>query len=119
MIFQWEDIQVGEQAFSVRKKINTMGKYSSNLISSIQNVTIPVSAWELISSDAPYRFKASIDVDGISETSIVFAAFSLSDQLSNNFTSGESEKNKLNFYAIEQPVSNIKIPNIVIFEVGV
>lgn len=116
MSLDWTNIADGEIASSVRKKINNLGQYASNLITVIDNTTIPVSAWLSDTTHAPLAFKATISVAGVNTTDLAVVLFSQTDQSTYNYAGGETGDGTITIYAITKPTTTITIPQILIFK---
>lgn len=116
MSLDWKNITDGEIASSVRTKLNNLGQYASDLISIIENTTIPTSAWVSDSTHSPLAFKATVNVAGVSATDLVTVLFSQTDQSTYNYAGGEVGDGTITIYAIAKPSSDLTIPQILVFK---
>lgn len=118
MAFTWNDIQIKEKAYSVRNKLNSLGQYSSQLVTTIEDVSIPVASWVEDTTYAGYNFKATVNMPEVQQSTTVFLMFSLTDQLTNNYGGGETGDGVLTVYAITKPAKDVVIPNVVLMKGG-
>lgn len=116
MSLDWKNISDGEIASSVRTKLNNLGQYASNLMTVVENTTIPTSAWVSDTTHSPLAFKATVNVAGVSSTDLITVLFSQTDQSTYNYAGGESGDGTITVYAITKPTSDIIIPQILIFK---
>lgn len=118
MAFQWSDIQVKENAYSVRQKLNMLGNYGAELITTQENLTIPTSSWVSDTTYSGYNFKAVINIPEVKQSTIVFLIFSLKDQLTNNYAGGEIKDGSITIYSITKPTASVVIPNVILIKGG-
>lgn len=116
MAFTWSDIQVGDRAYDIRMKLNSLGTYSSNLVKILNDISIPVSSWVDDSTYNGYSYKTTISDVNITSNSFALILFSSEQQLENNFSGGETNSGSLTIYAVTKPTSTITIPSIVLFK---
>lgn len=116
MSLDWKNIADGDIASSVRTKLNNLGQYASDLISIIENTTIPTSTWVSDTTHSPLAFKATVNVTGVSATDLVTVLFSQTDQSTYNYAGGEVGDDTITIYAITKPSSDLTIPQILVFK---
>lgn len=116
MAFTWDNIQAGDRAYDIRTKLNSLGAYSSNLVTFLNNVSVPTSSWVADSTYTGYNYKATISDSKITSDSFALVLFSLTQQLGNNYSGGETSNGNLTIYAITKPTSAMTIPNIALFK---
>lgn len=116
MSLDWKNIADGDIASSVRTKLNNLGQYASDLISIIENTTIPTSTWVSDTTHSPLAFKATIRISDISNTDIAVILFSQVDQSTYNYAGGETGNGTLTIYALTKPTETITIPQILVFK---
>lgn len=116
MSLNWTNIADGEIASSVRTKLNNLGQYTDDLVSIIENTTVPTSAWVSDITHSPLAFKATVNVSGLSATDLVTLLFSQTDQSTYNYAGGEVGNGTITIYAITKPTSTLTIPQILVFK---
>lgn len=116
MAFTWVDIQTGDRAYDIRTKLNSLGAYSSNLVTFLNNVPISASSWIADSTYSGYNYKATVSDTNITADSFALILFSSIQQLENNFSGGETNNGSLTIYAVTKPTSVITVPSIVLFK---
>lgn len=137
MAYKWTDISNGENALSVRTKLNALGAEAQSLdtqvtnlattVSSftasiiiINNATVAPNSWLSDATYENYPYKASISVSGSLPTGasasdyIPFVMFSATDQESGNFAGADTTASSVDVYCTEKPSATITIPQILL-----
>lgn len=137
MAYKWTEISNGENALSVRTKLNALGVETQSLdtqvtnlattVSSftasiiiINNATVATNSWLSDSTYENYPYKASISVStslpsGASASDYIpFVMFSAKDQESGNFAGADTTATSVDIYCTEKPNTTITIPQILL-----
>ena len=126
MAYKWTDISNGENALSVRTKLNALGVEAQSLNTQVANLATTVSSFTasiIIISDATYEnypYKASLSISsslpsGASAADYIpFVMFSATDQESGNFAGADTTASSVDIYCTEKPSSTITIPQILL-----